>query len=626
MSTRRGFIEDFRGEFDRLVRSVARSGGTHEDGRRFALSAMCIARVLLERPELRASEGRVVYPTLELIDGEYGLNTRLQLRIGQDTLGFGMVLGELVEAIGQFSRLMREALRLEINLGDIAWEWWRLRESGVFSPEVCDLAFDALSWRVGDTVYLPFDAVGQLATRAQVLGLKIVGPSKSVPTDVSRMLRMIALGPNHYSEAEHLRVQQGDMGVVPDHVIVFPPLGDRFLDEEQSGRPIEVVYGYRRIESRVSLDFAGSLAQRARVSSVVIAGASTRNIRQVSGDSKESWLTGDGLHLDVAAWLPEGNTAKAKQAAILYRFHQEAEHSFVAFGDFTSSYRLLGDGVRPSSKVTYTQSIRYALGWASKSTQVLRERGISDGYDDFTRIKTIDVDPLPICRVSREAVGRYRSGLDPRDYVDELIGSDPIGRPLREITTLIRPPGVVRSGPSPLEVEEVTIAMLRQLQPITRETEDGKGSSQSRSVLVRPREPERHLLIGGDVVLSVKGTIGEAGVIDKSVTNDDDSKRPLVVSPSCVGIRLRESADMDWRCLLIYLWSNEGKKQLERLTSGESIQHLSVSTFRDEFEVPIFSAKQQEEMCERYEKIVAIDKEMASRRRYIEELLNAPLP
>jgi len=210
--------------------------------------------------------------------------------------------------------------------------------------------------------------------------------------------------------------------------------------------------------------------------------------------------------------------------------------------------------------------------------------------------------------------------------VDELIGSDPIGRPLREITTLIRPPGIVRSGPSPLEVEEVTIAMLRQLQPITRETEDGKGSSQSRSVFIRPREPERHLLIGGDVVLSVKGTIGEAGVIDKSVTNDDDSKRPLVVSPSCVGIRLHESADMDWRCLLIYLWSNEGKKQLERLTAGESIQHLSVGTFRDEFEIPVFSAKQQDDMCERYEKIVAIDKEMASRRRYIEELLNAPLP
>lgn len=151
---------------------------------------------------------------------------------------------------------------------------------------------------------------------------------------------------------------------------------------------------------------------------------------------------------------------------------------------------------------------------------------------------------------------------------------------LEEICVAVRPPALTKDDG--IEMDEVGIPEIGVWSRIA--------GPFRKKVRLKSGGNSRPTLQPNDVILSVKGTIGKAGLIGDLVEGT------AVVSQSCVVLRMRRGKDQVQvmpEYLLMYLRSEAGRFQLEGLQVGATMQHVSPATLLGSFRVPLPQMEEQ---------------------------------
>lgn len=205
--------------------------------------------------------------------------------------------------------------------------------------------------------------------------------------------------------------------------------------------------------------------------------------------------------------------------------------------------------------------------------------------------------------VSREEIAANEYSLAPSRYLRRVVdlGTDAVK--LGDICEALRPPTVSRESTS-FEVAEIGLQDLSSWRPVNHRL--------GKIVHVKAVPKEQNLVQSGDIVFSIKGTVGKAALMGKAA-----SERPTVVSQSCLALRV-DVSKVRPEYLLMYLRSPHGQAQLDGLQVGGSVQHISPSTLLGSFLVPAPLLDEQraavedfERLCQLEEQVVVLEQEMA---------------
>ena len=157
-----------------------------------------------------------------------------------------------------------------------------------------------------------------------------------------------------------------------------------------------------------------------------------------------------------------------------------------------------------------------------------------------------------------------------------------------------------------MEVAEVGLSDLHRWKPISGDID--------KTVFLKAPPNVSVFLRQGDIVLSIKGTVGRAALV-----GDTADKQQTVVSQSCVVLRLNpdQRAAVHPEVLLMYLRSPHGQAQLAGLQVGAGVQHISPGTLMSAVSVPMPSyetcleiRKDFAKLCELEHQMVGIEHKM----------------
>jgi hypothetical protein len=186
--------------------------------------------------------------------------------------------------------------------------------------------------------------------------------------------------------------------------------------------------------------------------------------------------------------------------------------------------------------------------------------------------------------------------------------------PLDQICFPIRPPTPYR-GVDGEYVVELGIPNLRNRswRPIGSEE-----SSEEKMIFIRQRDRQESFLEQDDVILSVKGTLGLAGLISGYFGAKENHPLPdewvkSVISTSCVGLRLLRGAAAKGITpvyLLMYLRSQEGQEQIKSLKVGAAMPHISIQSLMRTVRIPIPNQIELVEVRKEFEKLCSLEAEI----------------
>lgn len=212
-------------------------------------------------------------------------------------------------------------------------------------------------------------------------------------------------------------------------------------------------------------------------------------------------------------------------------------------------------------------------------------------------------DPERACRVTRDDIMRNEASFAPSRYLRKSVEVGPNAVPLEAICEAVRAPILARDEKA-VELLELGIPELGGWACV--------GHGLEKKALVKGRR-DLPTLERGDVVLSIKGSIGKAGVVG------DVEPDAVVVSQSCVALRIapsrREKVSAEF--LLMYLRSEAGKAQLDSLQAGATVQHVSPQSLLTSFLVPMPTADERaaveadyRSLCQLEQDVERIQKQM----------------
>lgn len=134
---------------------------------------------------------------------------------------------------------------------------------------------------------------------------------------------------------------------------------------------------------------------------------------------------------------------------------------------------------------------------------------------------------------------------------------------------------------------------------------------------------ESAILKPGDILLSIKGTIGKAALVT-GLPIAESKPIPIVPGQSFVIIRLRQgSLVRDPKVLLSYLRSPVAQSLLRSMAGGTTIQNVAMGELKS-MPVPVLPPQAQNELIERFQKWQAMQTEIERLRekmKYAEEAL-----
>jgi type I restriction-modification system DNA methylase subunit len=195
----------------------------------------------------------------------------------------------------------------------------------------------------------------------------------------------------------------------------------------------------------------------------------------------------------------------------------------------------------------------------------------------------------------------------PSRYIRQPVDAGPNAIALEQVFDVVRPPVLEKVGGA--EVFELGIPDLGSWNQIER--------LPAKTTTIRTRGSVGYELKQGDVVLSVKGTVGKCGIVGCF----EGAK--LVVSQSCVALRVKGELwgpKVDPQYLLMYLRSVAGRAQLESLQVGAGMQHVSVATLLSAFRFPVPSASERDEGSQDYRQLCAFESQIAAIQGQMAEL------
>lgn len=201
--------------------------------------------------------------------------------------------------------------------------------------------------------------------------------------------------------------------------------------------------------------------------------------------------------------------------------------------------------------------------------------------------------------VSRDEVITNEYTLTPSRYVRRQVEVGPNAVRLEELCVAIRPPALTKDEDG-VDMVEVGIPEIGSWRRIA--------GPFSKQVKLKTRGRNLPTLQRDDLVLSVKGTVGKAGLLGAVEENT------AVVSQSCLALRVqpgKDGATVLPEYLLMYLRSDAGRFQLEGLQVGATMQHVSPATLLNSFQVPLPSLEEQRVVVSDYEQLCALEAQIA---------------
>ncbi|MYZ52120.1 hypothetical protein [Malikia spinosa] len=422
---------------------------------------------------------------------------------------------------------------------------------GMVSAAVAELALEMLGAPAHRTLWIPFDQWGGLTIRALRRGWRVkVAPMMEHDDPVLPLMLAIELGQPQSDDVEEEieRDREGRPLTRADCVLACPPWGV----------PVRVT----RL-SQWGSDRTETVEQFAR---------------------SETWVVNELLRrtTDTAVFLlspgvlfTRGQEQLLRERLMHLGGEHNALHSVVTLPGGALSQTSLGSAlVKVTPQRDNLGTLMVDLGLAKRAAVNL------DELVGTHRLVALgcQIDPERACHVRREDILRNEVSLMPSRYLRASVSVGDNAVPLQDLCEALRAPTIAREDYAE-EKLELGIPELGPWAPV---------AASGLSKVVRVRAPRGlPTLQPGDVVLSVKGTVGKSALVGEV---EPDA---VVVSQSCLGLRLRTNWQdrLTPEYLLMYLRSEAGQAQLEALQAGTTIQHVSPQTLLSSFFVPIPDAE-----------------------------------
>ena len=454
----------------------------------------------------------------------------------------------------------------------------RRNGEGMLCAEVAELMLDMLGQPVG-ALWIPFDHWGVLAIRALRRGWRVKAASMLAYVEsVLPLLLAIEYGQpsTPMLDAEVERDREGRPLTKADFILATPPFGSPVRDtklaqwDSSEGNKLEQ---YVRSEAWAVHELVNRASQKA----VFLLPPSILFSRGQEQRLREYLLNrgGECNELQSVVTLPGRALSATHIATALVAMTPGRDNTDVLMVDLGLTRRSLGD--------------------IDELVRANREVALGRGQDDERA-----------CRVSREDIWATEVSFTPSRYLRKKVEVGPNAEPLEAICNLVRVPMFYREDDA-VERLELGIADI-----------GGWNAVHSGLEKVARLHPRRDLptLQEGDVVLSVKGTIGKACLVGAV------QPESVVVSQNCLGLRVKPNRRnlVSPQYLLMYLRSEAGQAQLQSLQDGANTQHISSQTLSSSFLVPVPEAQERAAVENDYLRLCQLEREIADIQQQMKDI------
>ena len=447
-------------------------------------------------------------------------------------------------------------------------------EDDVFNdviPSVAELLLDLVGIPSESDLWLPFDRSGMLTIRALRRGWKVNAAQMmgNTDTDALKLLLAIEYGTSNNPDVktEILRDSDGYPSTKASNVIAIPPSSLRVQNTNllqwglAHGGTVEQ---FNRSELMAVYELLHRVAERAVFllpASVLFTSGQDQRLREFIMDKEYERRT-----MEAVIAMPVG----------------------VFLANSIASAALVFD----SSKGHLTRLVD--LGVAKRSARDV-EQTILEGHDLALGL-TEDVSRA--CFVTPDACRANDYVLSPSRYLAKKVTVGANAIPLGNLCELIRPPAQERG-------EEGEKAIEVGIQELIMGGWNKLNGAFDKWVTLRQSGKGVVTLKGGDLLFSVKGTVGKVGLLKGLAQNK------VVASQSCIGLRMLHSEKtVSPEYLLMYLRSEEGQAQLDALKVGSTVHHINITTLLESFQVPVPDQQAQQLVVDDYVRLCNIEREI----------------
>lgn len=461
---------------------------------------------------------------------------------------------------------------------------------GTLVPELAMLLMDMVGAPSNSEVWIPFDLKGQLTVEALRRGWRVLAASPLASWQLIRQLLLTIETGQSQPPAVRIEVERDTAGRPvgrAEYALVMPPFGMHVKDSRMSMWDITGTRAseqFARSESWAMFEFANRVDKRAvfvTPQGVLFAKGQEQRLREYLIHKG-----GESTKVRAVITLPPGVFGATAIAGAITVLDATNGSDAVYMAD-------LGSG-------------RRSLQEAGDIVSAGRELALGRAQEDKARL------------VSRDEIAANEFSFTPSRYLRRVadLGEDAVK--LADICEAVRPPAASKEV-TPFGVAEVGLSDLHQWQPISHNIE--------KTVYLKLAPKDSMLVQSGDVVISIKGSVGRVALMGAAAQN-----RPTVVSQSCLALRLNPKQgdkNLSPEVLVMYLRSPHGQAQLAGLQVGTGVQHISPATLMGAVSVPLLSTQTYQEVRQDYEQLCKLEAQVVllkgeiadiSRRRWPDEL------
>lgn len=452
--------------------------------------------------------------------------------------------------------------------------------TGFVVPELASLLMDLVDAPPDSEVWIPFDPMGQLTIEALRRGWRVLVASPLPSWQSARQLLLTIETGNPHPSSIRTDIERDAAGrptTKADYALVNPPFGMPVKDGSLALWDVagtRTYEQYARSESWALFEFTNRVSKRAvfvTPQGVLFAKGQEQRLR-------EYLLNRGGQRNEVQAILalPPGVFGATAIAGAIIVLTPGGHSDAIHMADLNSGRRSLLE--------------------AGATVQAGRALALGQAQTEKARL------------VSRDEVAANEFSFAPSRYLSRLANLEEKVVKLGDICAIVRPPATTKET-TLIEVAEVGLSDLLQWKPIS--------GAVDKMVFLKTHPKEESLLHPGDIVLSIKGTVGRAALV-----GDTAELRQTVVSQSCVILRIspHRRATLPPEVLLMYLRSPHGQAQLEGLQVGAGVQHISPGTLMSAYSVPLPSYEKCLEIRAEFAKLCDLEHQMAAIKHAMTEI------
>ncbi len=523
-------------------------------------------------------------------------------------------------------QLLDAPQRAEWGLQDAAWfASGKARNGfesfGAYDPAVCDLAVASLQITPDDHVWVPFDMSGQLSARIVAEGARVwrAGPGYD-STNLTALLLALDDDPlaldrvTFASDASFpdSRVQINKCLVAAPMAVKIPS-GHPWRQWQREARAARTLWIDPEEVDRSDAWAVAAIWPQVRDRGVFLTSPSLLFAHGQEHRLRKALILDPGGNMvSAVASLPPGSMGGVSIAPTMLVLDANSRGGRVRMVDVGGVDASGGTKGRLGKDMDATTAATLLLNGEQRPH-------IADDID-LSEIEKCDFSLVPQRYLRRVAdLGGVRCTL--ADVVTQVVRS-PV--PTKDLNGWA--------------VWEIGIPRLDHWRPIT--------SGYERYMQITPRKAGEALLREGDLVLSIKGTVGKVGIvgavpgtyedarlaeasavlIDEPIEHQEGPRNAAAVAAaSCIGLRVDRQKVLP-EYLLLYLRSDDFKRQLDALRVGATIAHITPAALMSGVQVLLLPMNEQGQLCERYRDLCNMEEQVEQLQRQMRETRDAMFP